>query len=220
MSTSTFSFCWSGLTSTISPSKSDSGPLVTFTDSPSENATCARGRSALDAPVLRIRSTSPCESGTGFEPAPTNPVTPGVFLTTVHASSLRSMFTSTYPGRTRFSVWTFWPSFVSVTGSVGTTTRRKRGRCPIDSMRCSRLALTLFSWPEYVLTTYQRNTLVLLLLAQEDVLDDALPEEVVGVEEDPDDHARDQHDRRPLDDLVLPGPVDLLQLGPRLADEA
>ena len=30
MSTSTFSFCWSGLTSTISPSKSDSGPLADF----------------------------------------------------------------------------------------------------------------------------------------------------------------------------------------------
>ena len=41
MSTSTLSFCWSGLTSTISPSKSDSGPEVTLTDSPSENSTCA-----------------------------------------------------------------------------------------------------------------------------------------------------------------------------------
>src|SRR4051794_17635360 len=86
-------------------------------------------------------------------------------------------------------------------------------------MRCSRLALTLFSWPEYVLTTYQRNTLV-LLLTEEEVLDDALPEQVVGVEEDADDRAGDQHDGRPLDHLVLPGPVDLLQLRPRLADEA
>ena len=32
---------------------------------------------------------------TGVLPAPTNPVTPGVFLTTDHASSFRSMFTST-----------------------------------------------------------------------------------------------------------------------------
>jgi len=95
MSTSTFSFCWSGLTSTISPSKSESGPEVTFTDSPSENSTCARGRSPVAAPVRRMRSTSPCESGTGFEPAPTKPVTPGVFFTTVQASSFRSMFTST-----------------------------------------------------------------------------------------------------------------------------
>ena len=95
MSTSTFSFWASALTSTISPSKSDSGPHVTFTDSPSENSTCARWRSPIAVPVRRIRSTSGCESGTGVLPAPTNPVTPGVFLTTPHASSSRSMFTST-----------------------------------------------------------------------------------------------------------------------------
>src|SRR6478672_8060188 len=51
MSTSTFSFCWSGLTSTISPSKSESGPDVTFTDSPSENSTCAGGRAGAEDPV-------------------------------------------------------------------------------------------------------------------------------------------------------------------------
>src|SRR4029079_16331725 len=95
MSTSTFSFWESALTSTISPSKSDSGPEVTFTDSPSEYSTCVRGRSPVAAPVWRIRSTSGCDSGTGFEPAPTNPVTPGLFFTTVQASSFRSMFTST-----------------------------------------------------------------------------------------------------------------------------
>ena len=55
----------SGLTSTISPSKSDSGPEVTFTDSPSENSTCVRARSPIAAPVWRIRSTSACDSGTG-----------------------------------------------------------------------------------------------------------------------------------------------------------
>ena len=42
MSTSTFSFCWSALTSTISPSKSDNGPEVTLTDSPSVNSTWER----------------------------------------------------------------------------------------------------------------------------------------------------------------------------------
>src|SRR4026208_1529730 len=47
MSTSTLSFCWSGLTSTISPSTSESGPDVTLTDSPSPKAATARGRSAL-----------------------------------------------------------------------------------------------------------------------------------------------------------------------------
>jgi hypothetical protein len=58
------------------------------------------------------------------------------------------MFTSTYPGSVRFSACTFWPSFVSITCSVGTTTRRKRERWFIDSIRCSRLAFTLFSCPE------------------------------------------------------------------------
>src|SRR5919199_2718141 len=207
MSTSTLSFCWSGLTSTISPSKSDSGPLVTFTDSPSVNSTCARGRSAVCAPVFRIRSTSPCESGTGFEPAPTNPVTPGVFFTTVQASSFRSMFTSTYPGRTRFSACTFCPSFVSITCSVGTTTRRNRGAWFIETIRCSRFVFTLFSCPEYVLITYQRNMpspTDAPRLLEEDVLDEA-PEDRVGrVQIDAHDDARDQDDGGALDDLCLP----------------
>jgi len=148
MLTITWSFCPSGLTSVISPSKSASGPEVILTDSPSWNSTCDRTWTAVAAPVWRIRSTSGCESGTGVAPAPTKPVTPGVFFTTVHASSLRSMFTSTYPGSVRFSACTFWPSFVSITCSVGTTTRRKRARWFIDSIRCSRLAFTLFSCPE------------------------------------------------------------------------
>src|SRR5206468_5293201 len=92
-------------------------------------------------------------------------------------SSFRSMFTSTYPGRIRFSVCTFWPSRVSTTCSVGTTTRRKRSCWAIESIRCSRLALTLFSCPEYVLIAYQRN----MRLPQEDVLDEAL-EDLVGCE--------------------------------------
>src|SRR4029077_17280245 len=66
MSTSTFSFCCSGLTSTISPSKLESGAEVTFTDSPSANSACERGRSAVATPVCRRRSTSDWESGTGF----------------------------------------------------------------------------------------------------------------------------------------------------------
>jgi hypothetical protein len=95
MLTITWSFCASGLTSVISPSKSASGPDVILTDSPSWNSTWARVCSAVPAPVWRMRSTSGCESGTGVAPAPTKPVTPGVFFTTVQASSLRSMFTST-----------------------------------------------------------------------------------------------------------------------------
>src|SRR5436853_566380 len=120
MSTSTLSFCWSPFTSTISPSKSESGPEVTFTDSPSVNCTCVLGRSPTAVPV----------------------------------------------------------------------------------------------W-----MTYQRN-IERPLLPEEDVLDDALPDQVVGVEVHPDDQAGDQHDRRPLDHLRLARPLDLLDLAPRLGDEA
>ena len=95
MLTSTLSFCWSAFTSTTSPSKSESDPEVIFTVSPSSNSTAVRGRSAAAVAVCRMRSTSGCESGTGFVPEPTNPVTPGVFFTTVHASSDMSMLTST-----------------------------------------------------------------------------------------------------------------------------
>src|SRR5271155_3414392 len=82
---------------------------------------------------------------------------PGVPLTTPQESSLSSMLTSTYPGIVRFSTVTFWLSFISDTDSVGTTTLRTARCCPSEITRCSRLCLTLFSCPEYVLTTYQRN---------------------------------------------------------------
>src|SRR6476469_7757014 len=57
-------------------------------------------------------------------------------------------------------------------------------------------------------------------LPQEDVLDDALPDFVVDVEVEADDQARDQHDRGAGDHLRLGRPVDLLQFGVRLPDEA
>ena len=53
----------------------------------------ADGRSAVSR--LRRRSISVWLSGTGFCCAPTNPVTPGVPLTSDQESSLRSMFTRT-----------------------------------------------------------------------------------------------------------------------------
>src|SRR5262249_6584330 len=46
-----------------------------------------------------------------------------------------------------------------------------------------------------------------------------LPEEVVRIEIDADHDAGDQHDNRSLNHLRLPRPLDLLELGPRLADE-
>src|SRR5579862_2009059 len=57
------------------------------------------------------------------------------------------------------------------------------------------------------------------LLSEEDVGDHVLPDLVVEIEVEPDDQAGDQHDHRPLHDLVLARPLDLLQLRPGLADE-
>src|SRR4051794_5981621 len=65
--------------------------------------------------------------------------------------------------------------------------------------------------------TYQRN-IVLPLLVQ-DPLDDVLPEDVVRIEVDADHDAGDQHHHRSLNHLRLAGPLDLVQLRPRLAEE-
>src|SRR5581483_906596 len=58
-----------------------------------------------------------------------------------------------------------------------------------------------------------------LLLSQQHVLDERADRLVGAVEEDPDDRAGDLDDDRSLHDLGAPGPLDLLQLAPRLADE-
>ncbi len=92
MLTSTLSLTASSLISEISPEKSESGPDTTLTDSPMENCARARGRSAVSR--LSRRSISAWDRGTGFCDAPTNPVTPGVFLTSPQESSVRFMFTS------------------------------------------------------------------------------------------------------------------------------
>src|SRR3954451_21633494 len=104
-----------------------------------------------------------------------------------------------------------------MTCSVGTTTRRNRWRWFMDSIRCSRLAFTLFSCPEYVLITYQRN--IRSSLSQHDVLDEVLPQLIVEPEVGADDDAGDDHDRGPAHDRLLGRPLDLLQLGNRLLDE-
>src|SRR3954468_11436873 len=65
--------------------------------------------------------------------------------------------------------------------------------------------------------TYQRNMSLPLLVQKP--LDDVLPEDVVRIEVDADHDAGDQHDHRSLNHLRLAGPLDLLQLRPRLAEE-
>jgi hypothetical protein len=68
------------------------------------------------------------------------------------------------------------------------------------------------------LIAYQRN-IGLPLPAQQDVLDEAT-EDLVGEEQvRARDQAGDQDDDGALDQLLLAGPVDLLQLAPRLLDE-
>ena len=65
--------------------------------------------------------TSSRLSGTGWWALPTKPVTPGVWRTAPHDSSVRSMRTRTYPGiRTRRTSF-FWPFLISVTSSIGTS---------------------------------------------------------------------------------------------------
>src|SRR5258708_27325783 len=83
----------------------------------------------------------------------------------------------------RFSTVTFWLSFISETASVGTTTLRTARCCPSETIRCSRLCLTLFSCPEYVLTTYQRN----IQETSEDEFDEFFGDEVGGAEVGPGD---------------------------------
>src|SRR5436190_15978279 len=58
-----------------------------------------------------------------------------------------------------------------------------------------------------------------LLLPQQNLADELVEELVAEVEVRPDDHAGDDHDDRALDDLVLPGPLDLAELADRLGDE-
>ena len=58
------------------------------------------------------------------------------------------------------------------------------------------------------------------LLPEQDVADQGLESLVGGEEVRADDGAGDEHDDRPLDDLSLARPFDLLQLAPGFADEA
>src|SRR5271166_2974654 len=213
MDTSTFRRAASSLISEISPEKSERGPETTLTDSPIAN--WARVRVAVATSLCNSRSTSPWVSGTGSWEEPTKPVTPGVPLTTPQESSLSSMLTSTYPGIVRFSTGFFWLSFISMTVSVGTTTLRTARCWPSDTTRCSRLCLTLFSCPEYVLTTYQRN-----IQTSEDEFDDFLGDRVGQAEVGAGDGDEADDDGGRLRDLAAVGPLYALELRPARAEEA
>src|SRR5947209_12601068 len=120
----------------------------------------------------------------------------------------------------RFSTVIFWLSFISETDSVGTTIWRMARCCPSDTTRCSRLCLTLFSWPEYVFTTYQRNMLEKLspLPGQDEI--HKVPGQGVGhAEEDArHDHEPDD-DPRGLHHLAAVRPLYSLELAPASSQE-
>src|SRR5687767_637521 len=67
--------------------------------------------------------------------------------------------------------------------------------------------------------TYQRNIRCFPCL-EEDALDEALQREVGDPQVRAHDRARDDHDDTTRKHLAAPGPLDLVELGPRLPDEA
>src|SRR5699024_3043041 len=98
------------------------GPSVTVTDSPTENSTWTAGEDDGALPLsaagvlasmvgASMDITSSSVSGTGERELPTNPVTPGVWRTAPHDSSVSPSLTSL---RTEF--------LISTTSSIGTST--------------------------------------------------------------------------------------------------
>ncbi len=92
-----------------------------------------------------------------------NPVTFGVLFTTCHVSSSNSMRTRIYPGKNlRLDVLRS-PFTSSTTDSEGIRTSVILSSSPIPRTFSSRATLTLFSYPEYVWTTYHRQATAALL---------------------------------------------------------
>src|SRR6202161_2959893 len=118
----------------------------------------------------------------------------------------------------RFSTVTFCLSFISATASVGTTTLRTARCCPSDTTRCSRLCLTLFSWPEYVFTTYQRNIQIQVPL--QDEFDDFLGDVVRQPKVEARDCDEPEHHGCRLRHLPPVGPLSALKLRPAGSQEA
>src|SRR5665811_1360794 len=112
----------------------------------------------------------------------------------------------------RFSLASFWPSLLtSITCSVGTTTWRTSRPWPIVSTRCSRLCLTLFSCPEYVLITYQRNIQDLFRVgSSQDQIHELAEDQVERPQVCGGDHDEDQGYDRGLDQRVPNRPLNLL----------
>ena len=149
--------CLWALMSVTRPSVSFQAPATTTTMSSFSKSTryfCLGALSTLPLPIPSGLISSGV-SGTGLLPGPTNPVTPRVFLTTYQVSSFMIILIRTYPGNIFFWVCFVTPFFVSWTFCIGTRTSRiSFSRCRF-SIVFSIFAFTLFSYPEYVCTTYQ-----------------------------------------------------------------
>src|SRR5579875_271968 len=124
--TSTLSFWVTGLTSFTVAGSVANGPSITVTDSPTSYSgvgfltvsgclTPSAGAGASSA------ATSLSGSGDGLLDSPTKPVTPGVLRTTAHDSSVSSIRTRMYPGRTFSLTVCFLPLLTSVTWWMGTS---------------------------------------------------------------------------------------------------
>ena len=78
-------------------------------------------------------------------PEPTNPVTPRTLRTRCQVSSVITIFTSTYPGKTLRSTVLLPLSVISVTVSMGMFTARIRSPMLRFSTAFSMVAFTVFS---------------------------------------------------------------------------
>lgn len=163
MDTRTLSFADSASISEIVAGIPSKGPSVTVIDSPTSKSTSISraepwepDSAPVAAPPLAgacfssvgasIEMTSSGVSGTGWWVCPTNPVTPGVWRTTPHDSSVRSIRTRTYPGmRTRLTTFCWAFALTSTTSSIGTSIWKISSSMFKVVMRVWRLDFTRFS---------------------------------------------------------------------------
>src|SRR5207249_3840511 len=207
--------------SSTTPWKFTNGPSMTRTLSPRWNTDFGLGFSAPASICRMMSSTCSCESGTGLEPEPTNPVTLGVERTRCHVSSVSSISTSTYPGKNFCSVSRFCLLRTSTTFSVGTRTRVIFSVMPKIFARDSMASLTLFSNPEYVWTT--NHCLFVAAVVASPLIagsfHDPRQHDVHAAQKEG-DHDRDgDHHDRGVDQLLPVGPGHLAELREDLAEE-
>ena len=162
-----------------------------------------------------MRSTSGCESGTGFAPAPTNPVTPGVpfddprLVGHVHVHE--------DVARKHALLGLHLLAVLRLDDLLGRDDHPAERRLLVqrdDAVLEIRLDLVLVSrvGVDDVPEKHQR-------LLEKNAVDEGTDDLVEAPEVEADDRARDDHDDDTLERLAPRRPVDLRRLGVRLADE-